>query len=86
MDSVTGDVNVSMVTVGMVQWTGLHPYHTYKYRVAAATAVGLGPFSEERTVQTSEAGVILLIHYCECLLTFYLSLLPPQHRPFPLSM
>ena len=60
VDSVTGDVNVSMVTVGMVQWTGLRPYHTYKYRVAAATAVGLGPFSEERTVQTSEAGVIFV--------------------------
>ena len=57
MDSVTGDVTVSVVTVGMVQWTGLRPYHTYKYRVAAATAVGLGPFSENRTVQTSEAGV-----------------------------
>ena len=59
MDSVTEYLSVSMVTVGMVQWTGLRPYHTYKYQVAAATAVGLGPFSEERTVQTSEAGVIL---------------------------
>ena len=56
MDSVTGDVNVSMVTIGQVEWTGLHPYHTYQYQVAAATAVGLGPFSEERTVQTSEIG------------------------------
>ena len=58
MDSVTEYLSVSMVTVGMVHWTGLRPYHTYMYRVAAATAVGLGPFSEERTVQTSEAGVI----------------------------
>ena len=58
MDSVTEYLSVSIVIVGMVQWTGLHPYHTYKYQVAAATAVGLGPFSEERTVQTSEAGVI----------------------------
>ena len=57
MDSVTGDVTVSMVTMGQVEWVGLLPYRTYKYQVAAATAVGLGPFSENRTVQTSGAGV-----------------------------
>ena len=62
MDSVTKETNVSMVTDSQVQWTGLRPYHTYKYRVAAATAVGLGPFSENRTVQTSEAGVDSIDH------------------------
>ena len=63
VDSVTGDLIVVMVTVGMMQWTGLRPYHTYTYRVAAATAVGLGPFSENRTVQTSEAGVEFIHDY-----------------------
>ena len=56
VDSGERDVNITMVTMGRVEWVGLHPYHVYQYQVAAATAVGLGPFSEERTVQTSEAG------------------------------
>ena len=60
LDYITKGTNISMVTDSQVQWVGLHPYHSYVYRVAAATAVGLGPFSENRTVQTSEAGVEIL--------------------------
>ena len=36
--------------------SGLHPFRTYVCRFAAATAVGVGPFSEPLSVTTEESG------------------------------
>ena len=39
-----------------VVFNNLHPYYTYKYSLAAATAVGVGPYSNNATIQLDEAG------------------------------
>ncbi len=39
-----------------VVYDNLHPYYTYKYSLTAATAVGVGPYSDNATVQLDEAG------------------------------
>lgn len=48
-----------------VVWNDLHPFYTYKYSVAAATSVGVGPHSHNGTVLMDEAGTLL------CLLVNY---------------
>ncbi len=40
-----------------VMYDNLHPYYTYKYSLTAATAVGVGPYSDNATVQLDEAGM-----------------------------
>ena len=57
---------------------GLEPHTTYECIIAARTSVGMGPFSEIVTVQTSEEGsslppsILLVLHY------FSFSLAPGQ--------
>ena len=43
----------------------LHPSYNYTVRIAAATVVGIGPFSDPITVMTLEDGECL-ITYCNC--------------------
>ena len=44
-----------------VNVTGLTPYTTYLFIVAASTAIGSGPFSTVTTVRTLAAGIVLLV-------------------------
>ena len=43
------------------EWTDLHPFYTYKYSVAAATSVGVGPHSHNGTVLMDEAGTMFFV-------------------------
>ena len=36
--------------------TGLHPYTDYRYKVAASTSVGRGPYTREFPIQTLQDG------------------------------
>ena len=36
--------------------TGLHPYTDYRYKVAASTSVGRGPYTREFPIQTRQDG------------------------------
>ena len=44
------------VADGTLTLTDLHPYYEYSYVVAAATAVGTGPFSVRSTVRMPQDG------------------------------
>ena len=39
----------------------LHPYYTYAYTVATATAIGRGPFSESDSIRMPEDGIIIAL-------------------------
>ena len=41
--------------------TELHPYHTYSCRVAAATSIGIGPFTPAILLETLEDGKSVII-------------------------
>ena len=50
-------------TVTSMTITGLDPYNTYVFVVAAETAIGVGPYSDSSfTVQTKETGTICNNH------------------------
>ena len=55
-------VNDTMATL-----TGLEEYVVYSVRVRASTIVGSGPYSENVTERTQEAGEFLFYLYCELL-------------------
>ena len=45
----------------MLMVTELHPYHTYSCRIAAATGVGIGPFTPAIIIETLEDGKSVII-------------------------
>ena len=52
------DRNISVFTTSDNYWniSGLRPFSSYTFRVAASTSIGIGPFSTNVTVTTSEDG------------------------------
>ena len=48
---ITAEINATSATV-----SSLHSYYAYKVTVAAATIIGVGPFSEEITILTYSDG------------------------------
>ena len=63
ISSVGGDVNITFnVTGSRAQLIDmLHPSYNYTVRMAAATSVGIGPFSAPVTATTLEDGM-----FCAC--------------------
>lgn len=68
-------VNVSVTETGQrfhlivdgetsVVLNGLHPYYVYNYIIAAATSVGLGPFTERNSVRMPQDGTHTLLLAC----------------------
>ena len=49
----------------------LHPSYNYTVRIAAATVVGIGPFSDPITVMTLEDGECFMIYNSTIYTTFY---------------
>ena len=48
---ITAEINATSATV-----SSLHSYYAYKVTIAAATIIGVGPFSEEITILTYSDG------------------------------
>lgn len=46
---------------GTVTLTNLHPYYEYTYIIAAATAVGTGPFSVRSSIRMPQDGVFVVL-------------------------
>lgn len=38
----------------------LHPYYEYNYIIAAATSVGMGPFSERKSIRMPQDGILMI--------------------------
>ena len=49
-------------TTMMLIATELHPYHTYRCRIAALTRAGIGPFTSDIPIRTLEDGKSWLIY------------------------
>ena len=54
-----------------LELTNLRPHRTYECIVAAATSVGLGPFSDSVTVDTPMDGMMVFVCICTIKLSMY---------------
>ena len=77
ISSVGGDVNITFnVTGSRAQLIDmLHPSYNYTVRMAAATSVGIGPFSAPVTATTLEDGM-----FCAC--CFLVAMLRKWHAQY----
>lgn len=61
VDETREQFQLTSTTAALVA-TGLHPYYTYSFSIAAVTAAGMGPFSEPARNQTFEDGKLHVIY------------------------
>lgn len=53
------EIQVATNQTSSLNVTGLHPHYTYQVSIAAVT-IGVGPFTEAKTVRTPEDGEFIL--------------------------
>ena len=63
------EVLTTFSAINSTRITSLYPFTTYTISVAAATSVGIGPYSTAITFMTDEAGRALLLLRLRCIMT-----------------
>ena len=62
----TGRFFTLFSTTTSVNVTTLHPYYTYNCVIAAATMIGVGPYTSVITVVTLQDGTFLCVTFISC--------------------